>query len=398
MVSAKFPPPDTTGAVAGLLGDVADELEKRGNQVAALVLKGQEPRLREKTGRTVHEVERGPSCLTAIRLAISMARIRGGFDLIHLHDILPFGVISLWFLSILDMPRLITMHSMGYVCRNSFLWPPASLTREDLVTRKSSICYLETEPDCRSCFRSGILGWGMYVAFRLRRGLAVRALRRFTVIAPSGRTKEVLMKSLGLESRVLWNSAIDRGGVDGSKPSPDLFRPVVAGRAVPEKGLHTALMALSQMKCPRVLLSATVKGRSRYLKALREAGERLGVDVNWVAWQPKDDYLRYISGCSVCVIPTRGFEVFGMTALDAQMIGLPLIVAHAGALPEVSPEGLNSLTFERENVEELAACMDRLAGSPKLAAKMGRMSRKIFERRYTLERHVDRLVDIYAQI
>jgi glycosyltransferase involved in cell wall biosynthesis len=84
------------------------------------------------------------------------------------------------------------------------------------------------------------------------------------------------------------------------------------------------------------------------------------------------DYYRDVT---VYVTPTQ-YETFGYTILEAMACGLPIITCQVGAIPELVDNNLNGLLVPPNDVEILAASIQRLLGSPELVKSMGKAARE----------------------
>ena len=73
------------------------------------------------------------------------------------------------------------------------------------------------------------------------------------------------------------------------------------------------------------------------------------------------------AGALALVMPSH-HEGFGIPALEAMTLGVPVIVANRGALPEVT--GNASLTFDPANADELARALSRVIDEPALRSSM----------------------------
>lgn len=78
----------------------------------------------------------------------------------------------------------------------------------------------------------------------------------------------------------------------------------------------------------------------------------------------------------ICIVPSVWDEPFGIVALEAMASGLPVCATRAGGLQEIVLHNETGLLFRRGNVEELAACLERLVLDAALRAAMGRAARQ----------------------
>jgi len=410
-VTNKYPPPDTLGATATFVEQIAEGLVDEGVQTYVLC---RSPSRLETSGEHAEgtgspEVYR----ITDTGLAFGykarkiLSRIVGPKDIVHLQDVLPIGAASLYPLAGLPQRKFTTLHGFESICRNVFLWPPASQVREQPITSRSPLCFSPELPSCSMCFGRGIRENLRRALFGLRRHLVIDFLRHFNLLAPSKATARIYTLLLSRPVHVLPNAVEDFA--DGLAPGSVIRRQLgwssedtclfMGGRSVPEKGIDLLLRSLSLVveDFPEVRLVITTKGRRQYLKLLSRIADRLGLmRVQWVPWLSKTDQLSLVKAADLVIVPTRGFEIQGMIAVEAEMLGKPLIVADTGGLVEVVESGVNGLIFRRDDEESLANALRELLLDQKRRRKMARQSRAIYQRRFTVKRHLEALLEIYS--
>lgn len=85
-----------------------------------------------------------------------------------------------------------------------------------------------------------------------------------------------------------------------------------------------------------------------------------------------------------------------MVVLEAMMAGLPVVATRVGGVPDAV--GDCGLLVEPERPEALAEAMQRLMDDPLLAADLGRRARERARREYSLDRMVDRYLEVYERV
>jgi glycosyltransferase involved in cell wall biosynthesis len=95
---------------------------------------------------------------------------------------------------------------------------------------------------------------------------------------------------------------------------------------------------------------------------------------------------------SVVVMPSLD-EGFGLPALEAMTIGVPVVVSSRGALPEVV--GRAGLIVDPDDVDGLAAAMDRILTDPALARRCSAAGIEQ-ARRFNWDASAARLMEAYA--
>jgi glycosyltransferase involved in cell wall biosynthesis len=86
---------------------------------------------------------------------------------------------------------------------------------------------------------------------------------------------------------------------------------------------------------------------------------------------PHDEAMALMAGCSVFALASR-IEGMARVLIEAMGAGKPVISSAVGGIPHYIQHGSNGLLFESENVEELAAHLDRLLGDEAYAAELAK--------------------------
>jgi glycosyltransferase involved in cell wall biosynthesis len=82
----------------------------------------------------------------------------------------------------------------------------------------------------------------------------------------------------------------------------------------------------------------------------------------------------YRSG-TVSVVPSTFPEALGLTSLEAQASGVPVVVSDAGGLPETVSAGRSGLVFENRHVEQLAEAVVDILRNETRRREMGAAAR-----------------------
>jgi glycosyltransferase involved in cell wall biosynthesis len=160
-------------------------------------------------------------------------------------------------------------------------------------------------------------------------------------------------------------------------PAPPIL--LYVGRLDPEKGVETLLRAL-----PTVLSRHTVSlllcGQGVQESTLRRLAKALGIAarVRFMGVVGDDQLPALYRAATVFVMPSP-HELQSIATLEAMASGLPVIAAHALALPELVEDGRNGLLFPPGEALALAHRVISLLADSTRAAHMGRKSREVAE-------------------
>ena len=181
-------------------------------------------------------------------------------------------------------------------------------------------------------------------------------------------------------------SAVVHGGVDTGpylqhrrnevEQDEHRFTFLFVGRLVHDKGVHTALEALSEVVHQRGYRSATIvivgSGDGDYEEALRAMvrRERIEDHVTFTGPQPKDALPEVYANADAFLFTSIWPEPFGRVIVEAMASGLVVIGTPTGGAAEILIDEQNALTFPPEDASTLADQMARLMDSASLRRKL----------------------------
>ncbi len=91
-------------------------------------------------------------------------------------------------------------------------------------------------------------------------------------------------------------------------------------------------------------------------------------------------------------------ESFGVSAVEAQSCGVPVVATDVGGLPEATSPGKSSLLVKPENEVELFQAMEKLFLERELRENMGHNGRKYVLEKFVLEENFSRIDKIYHSV
>lgn len=136
------------------------------------------------------------------------------------------------------------------------------------------------------------------------------------------------------------------------------------GRISEEKGIDVLLDAIKMLDFA-VTLQIAGAGSSDYINSL---SKMLPNNIEFIGKVnvPTD----FLSNLDVLVVPSKWDEPFGRVSIEAQMVGVPVIVADRGGLPETVDEGVSGFIVEPD-AQQIAEKLDLLAKDHEIRRKMG---------------------------
>jgi len=121
-----------------------------------------------------------------------------------------------------------------------------------------------------------------------------------------------------------------------------------------------------EAKLKRLAVELNIAHRVRFLGYLPEVREVLG-------------------RIQLLVMPTVHFESFGIAAVEAMAMGLPVVASQLGGLAEIVEDGRTGFLVKPGEAVELAGAIRRLMDSPDIRARMGQAGRRRAVEHFSLD-------------
>jgi len=133
----------------------------------------------------------------------------------------------------------------------------------------------------------------------------------------------------------------------------------------------------------------------------KELAEKLGIS-GYTTFTGRIDYFKipeYHSKMDIEVYPSRfDSESFGVSIVEAQACGKPVIVSNVGGLPEVVDDGVTGIVVPKEDVPEVSAAIKRLLDDKTLRNLMGEAGRKRVTEKYDFTKNLSDMINIYHTV
>lgn len=250
-------------------------------------------------------------------------------------------------------------------------------------------------------------GESWFVAFLLR--ISKKSVDQF--IAVSEITKKLLVEKgkIPVESvKVLYNfidlekhdlnlTELGNSGYEKGKLEEKPFMVGYAARLVYRKGWRTLIDSLKYLKDESLMVFIAGEGseRKKLQKVIQKAGlEHRVKSVGYIA-----DMKKFYSSIDCFVIPSY-WEPFGLTALEAQAAGVPLIASDIPGLNEVVNQE-NAMMFAPKNSAALAERISALKRDAALRQKLiasGRQNVKQFDKKCIIDRLYMGIYSVFLNI
>jgi glycosyltransferase involved in cell wall biosynthesis len=222
--------------------------------------------------------------------------------------------------------------------------------------------------------------------------LAARA-RRFVALSREGVAQA---RSLGVAPEriaLIPNAALLSDDGTHYRPAGGEFL-LYVGWLRKEKGLDSLLDALARIES-RLELWLVGDGPERATLEARARALGIADRVRFVGQVA--DPSPYYARARLFVLPSWG-EGLSNALLEAMAFGLPVVVTRIGGNVDLVEDGVNGLLVEVGHPGQLAAAMSRILRDDVLARHLGGAARQTVLDGYTMERIVERYLDLYRAV
>lgn len=173
-----------------------------------------------------------------------------------------------------------------------------------------------------------------------------------------------------------------RAFVSLARPEPRKDLPFVLRAFAAARERDTSLPDL-------VFAGAADRAWGRIVKLADQLGVRGGV--HFVHDLRDDERWPLLAGASALLFPSR-LEGFGLPALEAALVGCPVLLRHGGVPHDILGETAVAIRTAREAGDDIAAWSDAILSTAQsaLAARRARADTRVFARRYAPARAAER--------
>lgn len=208
------------------------------------------------------------------------------------------------------------------------------------------------------------------------------------------------------------NSLVIKGGVeteefdsnDDRVEGDGKIKVLYAGRLTPEKGVHTAIQAVSQIvhenkinNIELTLVGEGLPGYERYLRSLASEGE-ITDHVVFRGTVSSETMPETYAQCHILIFPSIWPEPFGRVLVEGMASGLPVVCTATGGAAEIVENGVSGLVFNPGDAKDLTRKLISLIQSPEKRTEMGRTAQQIAKAKFDLKYMIDGIESYLEQV
>jgi len=171
----------------------------------------------------------------------------------------------------------------------------------------------------------------------------------------------------------------------------DIKNGIYWGRLSPEKGVDTLVDAVKTLPIDfKIIGDGPI--RTRVEEHIKEGGIN---NIRMLSGMYGEKLLSEISKSAFLVVPSEWYEVSGIVIIEAFSLGMPVIGAKIGGIPELVKDGETGFLFEPGNVDDLRGRIKELISDPVRAFKMGKNGQAVAVKEHNPEIYYQRLMEVY---
>jgi len=309
-------------------------------------------------------------------------------DICHAHNI--YHHISPSILRVLNqqnIPTVITLHDLKIAC------PAYKMLTHDGI--------------CERCNTGNLMNVIKHKCIKNSRSLSSvvyleAAFNKFIGSYVNNVSKFVVPSKFYLEKFVEWGFNRDQfihipNFIDIAKYTPDFTAGnhfVYFGRLGHEKGLETLIKASALAKAP-----LTIVGSGPEEEKLKKLAFDLDIHVDFLGYQSGDNLHNAIRSARAVVLPSEWYENAPISIMEAYALGVPVIGANIGGIPELIKEEETGFTFTSGSVDSLSTALRKMTDKTDSEIEsMGKKGYQWVHAEFTSDLFRQRLLSLYASL
>ncbi len=308
-------------------------------------------------------------------------------DIVHLNNFLHH--ISLSIIEPIvrrNIPLVWTLHDSILVCPNTNLFDDK---RSEPCSKCTNSFKRIVLPVLKRCKKGSFLASSLASAEALYISLKrVQKIPKY-FISPSEFLKEQHSKMSFDTSRfVVVPNFVDCAEFE-PHPEPGDYA-LYFGRLSQEKGLEFLIKAFAKLKDKKLVIVGT-GAQENELKKLARA---LNAPVEFVGFRRGEELRKSIYNSRFVIVPSVCYENAPLAILESFASGKPVLASDIGGMPELVTGDVGRL-FPPKDADAIAETVEKLWDDDIKISIMGRSARKIAEEKYSIEVHLEKIMEIY---
>ncbi len=168
------------------------------------------------------------------------------------------------------------------------------------------------------------------------------------------------------------------------------------GRLCKAKGIEELLKSVGELseKYPDMQLYLGGIWEDKALKVLAANSSNLVTDLGWITGDEKKKYLKE---CDIFVLPSY-FEGQSLSILEAMAYSCTIVASDVGGIPQMIEDGQTGILVRPKDAKSLMDGIRKALEDDQLCACLGVNARKKVEEKFSIEKNMEMLLEIYNKV
>lgn len=150
-------------------------------------------------------------------------------------------------------------------------------------------------------------------------------------------------------------------------------------------------------KHPKLPLQLLIVGKGSLENQLKELGKNLGIEDKIIFTGHIDNSEISAFHNMIDIFISLSIESFGVSVIEAQSCGKPVVVSNKGGVPEVIENCVTGFAVPRKDLAKVSDAIEKLIFDLHLRREMGNNGRKRVLENYEINLTVDKMILVYKQ-
>lgn len=165
------------------------------------------------------------------------------------------------------------------------------------------------------------------------------------------------------------------------------------GRLSIEKGILNLIEAIKNIRNGKLVIAGGGPEKDKIIEFIKE--NNLEDRVRLVGYLNQKEIKNYIRNSRFVVVPSIWYENCPYSILETMEIGKPIIGSQIGGIPELIENEKNGFLYKYNDINELSEKMKILFTDTKIVKNQSKMSRMIYEEKYSENIYYNEIINIY---
>lgn len=311
------------------------------------------------------------------------------YDIMHVHNFFPLLTPSIFEAARqAGVPSVMTLHNFRLLHPNGFIFHDGKIDERG-VKGSAYACVKD------GVYRNSVLQTAV-VAHMIEYHRRKKTWHRFPslFIALTEFSKQKFVEGGIPGDRIVikpnfMEDPFRRGGMEVKKEKEDVF--LYVGRISREKGVEDLIDCWLETDVSSPLMIAGDGPEKQRLMKKTENHP----SVHWLGFLDKTEILYRMANARALLFPTRWFEGFPLTLVEALSAGCPVITSGIGNPKKIITDGKTGLHFEPGNTRDLHQKIERMRSDDELRERLSINAREDYLKHYTPEINLKQMIRIY---